>query len=87
MILERVFKLSANGTTPRREMVAGLTTFMTMAYILIVNPSILSSPGMDSGARLTATALSSVVACVVMGWVANLPIALAPGLGVNAFFA
>lgn len=86
-ILERIFKIEAHGTTPRREMVAGLTTFLTMAYILIVNPSILSSTGMDGGALFTATAVSSFIACLMMGVVANLPIALAPGLGLNAFFA
>lgn len=87
MILDRFFKLSANGTSTRKELLAGLTTFMTMAYILVVNPSILSATGMDTGALFTATAISSFVACVVMGLVANLPIALAPGLGINAFFA
>lgn len=85
--LDKVFKLTANNTNPRREVLAGFTTFLTMAYILIVNPSILASAGMDSGAVFTATAVSSFVACVVMGLVANLPIALAPGLGINAFFA
>ncbi|MFR9602284.1 MAG: NCS2 family permease [Rikenellaceae bacterium] len=87
MILDKLFKLSKNNTTPRREVVAGLTTFMTMSYILIVNPSILASAGMDTGAVFSATALSSFVACLMMGLVANLPIALAPGLGINAFFA
>lgn len=86
-MLERVFKLTERGTNPRREVVAGLTIFMTMAYILIVNPAILSETGMDHGAVVTATAVSSFVACVMMGLVANLPIALAPGLGINAFFA
>ncbi len=86
-ILEGLFKLSSSGSNPRRELLAGCTTFLTMAYILVVNPSILASTGMDSGAIFTATALASCVACVVMGLVANLPIALAPGLGINAFFA
>ncbi|MFR9620885.1 MAG: NCS2 family permease [Rikenellaceae bacterium] len=85
--LDNIFGLSHSGSTPRREVVAGLTTFMTMAYILVVNPSMLASTGMDQGAVFTATALSSAVACVLMGLVANLPIALAPGLGINAFFA
>ncbi|MFI3314673.1 MAG: solute carrier family 23 protein [Rikenellaceae bacterium] len=84
-VLERLFKLTDNGTNPKREIVAGVTIFLTMAYILIVNPSILSSTGMDTGALFTATAISAFVACVVMGLVANLPIALAPGLGINAF--
>lgn len=87
MTLEKIFKLNANGTNSRNEVIAGFTTFLTMAYILIINPSILSSTGMDSGALFTATAISSFVACVVMGLVANLPIALAPGLGINVFFA
>ncbi len=86
-ILDKIFSLKANGTTLRREVVAGLTTFATMAYILSVNPSILSTTGMDAGALFTATAISSFVACVMMGVVANLPVALAPGLGLNAFFA
>lgn len=86
-ILEKIFKLKSNGTNIHKEAIAGLTTFMTMAYILSINPSILSSTGMDSGALFTATALSSFVACVLMGLLANLPIALAPGLGLNAFFA
>ncbi len=86
-MLERVFKFKEGGTTPRKEVVAGITTFMTMAYILVVNPSILSVTGMDSGALFTATALSAAVACMLMGLVANLPVALAPGMGINAFFA
>ncbi len=87
MTLESIFKLKENNASPRTEVIGGVTTFMTMAYILIVNPSILSATGMDAGAIFTATAISSFVACVVMGVVANLPIALAPGLGINAFFA
>ncbi|MFI3319330.1 MAG: NCS2 family permease [Rikenellaceae bacterium] len=87
MTLERIFKLKENNTSPRTEVIGGVTTFMTMAYILIVNPSILAAAGMDSGAVFTATAVSSFVACVMMGVVANLPVALAPGLGINSFFA
>ncbi|MFI3306812.1 MAG: NCS2 family permease [Rikenellaceae bacterium] len=87
MNIDKLFNLAANGTTPRNEIIAGLTTFMTIAYILAVNPSILSSTGMDAAAIFTATALSSALACVLMGFVANLPIALAPGLSINAFFA
>ncbi|MGG7178543.1 NCS2 family permease [Clostridium paraputrificum] len=86
-LLDNYFELSKNNTNPKREMVAGLTTFMTMAYILIVNPSILSAAGMDQGAVFTATALSAVVATLVMGLYAKLPFAQAPGMGLNAFFA
>ncbi|MFI3283149.1 MAG: NCS2 family permease, partial [Rikenellaceae bacterium] len=86
-MLNKIFKLSQNNTTPRTELLGGVTTFMTMAYILVVNPSILSVTGMDSGALFTATALSAALACVLMGVIANLPVALAPGMGVNAFFA
>lgn len=85
--LERLFKLRENNTNVRTEIVAGLTTFMTMAYILVVNPSILSATGMDIGALFTATALSSVIATLVMAFHANLPFALAPAMGPNAFFA
>ena len=85
--MERFFKLKENDTNVRQEVVAGITTFMTMAYILIVNPTILSAAGMDSGAVFTATALSSVVATLIMGIYAKLPFAQAPGMGLNAFFA
>jgi AGZA family xanthine/uracil permease-like MFS transporter len=85
-LLERVFGLSEHGTTVSREVMAGATTFMTMAYIIIVNPSILSATGMDPGAVTVATILASVVATVVMGVLANLPVALAPGMGLNAYF-
>ena len=85
--LERKFGLSANRTTVRTEILAGLTTFMTMAYIIFVNPSILKDAGMDFGAVMVATCLSSAAACLIMGLYANYPIALAPGMGINAFFA
>ena len=85
--LDRIFHLSANGTTARTEMLAGITTFMTMAYILAVNPAILSVTGMDKGAVLTATALASCLGTVFMAAFANYPFALAPGMGLNAFFA
>ena len=85
-LLESVFGLSEHGTTVTREVMAGATTFMTMAYIIIVNPSILSVTGMDPGAVTVATILASVVATVVMGVLANLPVALAPGMGLNAYF-
>ena len=85
--IERRFKLIENNTTPKTEIIAGITTFMTMSYILIVNPSILSATGMDKGALITATALSSLIATLLMAFIANLPFALAPGMGLNAFFA
>jgi len=85
--LERLFRLRQNGTNVRTEIIAGITTFMTMAYILAVNPYILSHAGMDKDAIFTATALSSFIAIAIMGLYANLPIALAPGMGLNAFFA
>jgi AGZA family xanthine/uracil permease-like MFS transporter len=83
---ERVFKLEAHETNVRTEMLAGLTTFMTMAYILAVNPGMLSEAGMDIGAVFTATALASFIGTMVMAFHANLPFALAPGMGLNAFF-
>ncbi len=84
--LENYFKLSENKTDFKTELIAGFTTFMTMAYILAVNPQILSAAGMDKGAVFTATALASVVATLVMAFYAKLPFALAPGMGLNAFF-
>jgi AGZA family xanthine/uracil permease-like MFS transporter len=86
-MLERLFQLSAHGTTVRRELVAGVTTFAAMAYILAVNPGILSASGMDTGALITATALASALMTAVMALMTNYPIALAPGMGINAFFA
>ena len=85
--LDNYFELSKKETNIKREVVAGITTFMTMAYILIVNPSILSAAGMDQGAVFTATAISAVVATLIMGIYAKLPFAQAPGMGLNAFFA
>lgn len=85
--MEQFFKLKENGTTVRTEVIAGCTTFMTMAYILAVNPSILSASGMDPSAILTATALASFIGCITMALLANYPFALAPGLGLNAYFA
>ena len=84
--MEKFFKLKENNTDAKTEFIAGLTTFMTMAYILIVNPSILSAAGMDQGAVFTATALSAVIATLIMGLYAKLPFAQAPGMGLNAFF-
>lgn len=86
-LMEKFFKLKENNTTVRTEVIAGLTTFMTMAYILAVNPSILSAAGMDSTAVLIATALASFVGCMAMALLANYPFGLAPGLGLNAYFA
>lgn len=85
-MLERLFHLKAHGTTARREMLAGITTFLTMAYILFVNPSILAEAGMDHGAVFVATCLAAAIGSAVMGLAANYPIALAPGMGLNAFF-
>ena len=85
--MQKFFKLRENGTNVKTEITAGITTFMTMAYILAVNPGILSATGMDAGAVFTATALSAAVATLIMSLVANLPFALAPGMGLNAFFA
>ena len=85
--MEQFFKLKAHGTDVRTEVTAGLTTFMTMAYILAVNPGILSAAGMDSGAVFTATALASAIGCVCMALLANLPFALSAGMGLNAYFA
>lgn len=86
-MLEKFFNLSGNKTTVKTEVLAGITTFMTMAYILAVNPDILSAAGMDKGAVFTATALSALIATLVMALYAKLPFALAPGMGLNAFFA
>lgn len=86
-LVERLFKLKANNTNVRTEIVAGVTTFMTMAYILAVNPNILSAAGMDSTAVLIATCLASFVGTVLMGLLANLPFALSAGMGLNAFMA
>lgn len=85
--LDHIFHLRENGTTVRTEILAGITTFMTMAYILAVNPTIMSAAGMDKGAVLTATALASLIGTLCMAVFANYPFALAPGMGLNAFFA
>lgn len=86
-MLEKVFKLSENKTDAKTEILAGITTFMTMAYILAVNPGILSATGMDSGAVFTATALAAFIGTLLMAIFANYPFALAPGMGLNAYFA
>ena len=87
MNLEKLFHLKENQTDVRTEVMAGITTFMTMAYILAVNPSILSASGMDSGAVFTATALASAIATLLMAALSNYPFVLAPGMGLNAYFA
>jgi AGZA family xanthine/uracil permease-like MFS transporter len=87
MSLEKLFHLKENHTDAKTEILAGITTFMTMAYILAVNPSILSATGMDSGAIFTATALASMLATLLMVIFANYPFVLAPGMGLNAYFA
>ncbi len=86
-MLEKFFKLEENKTDIRTEVLAGITTFMTMAYILAVNPSILAAAGMDQGAVFTATALASFLGTLLMAFLANYPFALAPGMGLNAYFA
>ncbi len=86
-MLEKVFKLSKNGTTAKTEAMAGLTTFMTMAYILAVNPSILGDAGMDPTAVLLATAIASFIGTACMAFMANLPFALSAGMGLNAYLA
>ena len=84
--MEKFFKLKHYGTNVRTEIVAGFTTFFTMAYILIVNPSILANTGLDRGALFLATIFASAIGTLVMGLFANVPYALAPGMGLNAFF-
>lgn len=86
-MLHKLFGINNHKTTIKTEVLAGITTFMTMAYILAVNPSILSATGMDKDALFTATAISAIVGTLVMAFVAKLPFALAPGMGLNAFFA
>lgn len=85
-MLESYFRLSEHGTTVRREILAGVTTFLTMAYITIVNPAILSDAGMDFGAVFVATCVAAALGTAIMGLYANYPIALAPGMGLNAYF-
>ncbi|MBN1822374.1 MAG: NCS2 family permease, partial [Prolixibacteraceae bacterium] len=85
-MLKKYFGIKNNGTTVKTEILAGITTFMTMSYILVVNPDMLADTGMDKNAVFTATALSAAIATLVMAFVAKLPFALAPGMGLNAFF-
>ncbi|MGB8971246.1 MAG: NCS2 family permease, partial [Pseudomonas capeferrum] len=86
-MLERLFQLKAHDTNVRTEILAGVTTFLAMAYILFVNPSILGETGMDKGAIFVATCLAAAIGSATMGLIANYPIALAPGMGLNAYFA
>lgn len=86
-MLEKLFKLKENDTTVKTEVIAGLTTFMTMAYILAVNPSMLNAAGMDTNAALIATALAAFIGTLAMAFLANYPFALASGMGLNAYFA
>jgi AGZA family xanthine/uracil permease-like MFS transporter len=85
--MDRFFAITERGSTVRTELLAGLTTFLTMAYIVIVNPGILAAAGIDQGAAFTATCLAAAIATMAMGLLANYPIALAPGMGLNAYFA
>ncbi|HVL21846.1 MAG TPA: NCS2 family permease, partial [Amaricoccus sp.] len=86
-MLDSFFKLTEHKTDVRTEVVAGITTFLTMAYIIFVNPQILSTTGMDQSAVFVATCLAAALGCFIMGFYANWPIAMAPGMGLNAFFA
>ena len=86
-MLEKLFKLKENKTTVRVEIVAGIITFLTMSYILVVNPNILSATGMDRSALFTATAVAAIIGTLLMAFIPNLPIAQAPGMGLNSFFA
>ena len=85
-MLDNVFKLNVNGTNIKKEVLAGFTTFITMSYIIFVNPQIMSTTGMDFGAVFVGTCLAAAIACFIMGFVANWPVGLAPGMGLNAFF-
>src|SRR5947199_1268076 len=86
-VLERTFHLTESGTTIRTEILAGLTTFMTMSYIIFVQPAVMSTTGMDFGAVMAATCIVSAIGCFLMAWLANYPIAVAPAMGHNFFFA
>jgi AGZA family xanthine/uracil permease-like MFS transporter len=86
-MLEKIFKLSVHGTTVKKELLAGLITFLTMSYILMVNPVILGETGMNKAALFTSTALVAMIATLLMAFLANIPVAQAPGMGMNTFFA
>ena len=85
-MLKQLFQLDKLGTTVKRELTAGSTTFLAMSYIIFVNPEILSSTGMDKGALITATILAAALGTILVGLWANVPFAMAPGMGLNAFF-
>ncbi|AAL53859.1 xanthine/uracil permease [Brucella melitensis bv. 1 str. 16M] len=87
MMFEKLFKLQEHGTSARTEIIAGVTTFLTMSYIIFVNPDILSTTGMDRNAVFVATCLAAALGSIIMALVANWPIGMAPGMGLNAFFA
>ena len=85
-MLEKLFQLSRFGTDSKTEITAGITTFLTMAYIIFVNPEMLEKAGMDQGAVFVGTCVAAAIGCFIMGFWANLPVAMAPGMGLNAFF-
>lgn len=85
-LIDRFFKLREHATNVRTELLAGLTTFVTMGYIIFVNPNIMSDAGLDHGAVFVATCIGAAIACFLMGLYANWPVGLAPGMGLNAFF-
>ncbi|MDC3313484.1 NCS2 family permease, partial [Gammaproteobacteria bacterium] len=86
LILEKLFDLQANNTNIKQEFLAGFTTFITMAYIIFVNPQMMAASGMDYGASFVGTCIAAAIACFAMGFYANWPVGLAPGMGLNAFF-
>ena len=86
-LIEKIFKLQENNTNLKSEFLGGFTSFITMAYIIFVNPQIMSLSGMDQGAVFVGTCLAAALACILMGLFANWPVGLAPGMGLNAFFA
>ncbi|CAC9598697.1 Xanthine/uracil/thiamine/ascorbate permease family protein [uncultured Gammaproteobacteria bacterium] len=85
-MLDQFFKLSERGTSIKTEVIAGLTTFLTMSYIIVLNPDVLGMAGMDKGAVFTATIIATIVGSLIMGLYANYPVVLAPGVGLSAFF-
>jgi len=85
-LLEKTFELKSNGTSIKQEFIAGITTFITMAYIIFVNPQMMAASGMDLGASFVGTCLAAAIACFAMGFYSNWPVGLAPGMGLNAFF-
>jgi len=86
-MLQKIYRLNENGTTIPRELQAGATTFAAMAYILAVNPAILAAAGMPQAALITVTAITAAISTLLMGFLTNYPLALAPGMGINAYFA